>query len=458
MLCSSLINYFSCLGLTFNENSDLPPRDEVGQGVISAVFSPKAQPALVNDLANESKYPSKTPSNAFTANSIFSPSVQTDDRVLNDDSVTSYKAPDTLCSPSNIDDIAVNEIESCAESANTCHVSGKTSVPDQNLWNHDVATGDNCLKTNLPSNCAVQSQKSSRTPSFYNPMPQENVVTSFPKTSTETSGHDQGCRQENSLQFDVMPDGFIEQQFTSSFNKQEVPVRERHIRNTSCEAEVTTNQSLNQQPAMERGTPSMLQGDAATAASVPKTGYPCSKMYKGGRVDSLSGPNSQIGTCTTAVLGHSYHGNGDIGSSSGYETQSNNSASPYTSPDSIASVNHHLNDLANCSSSAIRHADHHHHTTVPQGPMCRSNSLQSRPQQLQSTVPSTACSSNSDSGEVLMSPFPCSFYSICCFQPNPIIMFFAAKNFARFQYCLFEFFRKLRSCYYCKIFFFVERL
>lgn len=300
---------------------------------------------------------------------------------------------DKNCSHTNVDnqtsiDVGLGEIE---QPDGPQAPTEESSLCNASAWNDAAVSNHGCLDTN----CVVQPQENAS--NFFEATCQEDVPSSFPQVSTSVSYYYQSCQKDNT-QLGLVSETFVDRQLDASYSEQEVAGSNSHVRNASCDVAYAPNR---QQLAVDPCNVSMLQNDVPPPVPASSNNHPCSKMYKPSRVDCFQGPNSQVslGPNTTAPLGHTYHGNGDIGSSSGYETQSNNSASPYTSPDSIASVNHLGNDVTNVSSAPMRHVDVQHSTSLPQGSMCRGNLVQPCPPQSQPSDPSAICSSNSESGE-----------------------------------------------------------
>jgi len=174
----------------------------------------------------------------------------------------------------------------------------------------------------------------------------------------------QGFQQENcSNPIDAQANfaAMHDQQFGVPFNDQTKMQDQVPAYKSPCTAEITQSQASNPLPVQQHidTSQTMLSPDESyhsVSFSAPNMASTLSYNANPGDTCLVSGGKLNPGA-NNHYQGHGYHGNGDIGSSSGYETQSNTSASPYTSPDSIASLQQGGSDVTTCTSASSSQMD-----------------------------------------------------------------------------------------------------
>ena len=251
-------------------------------------------------------------------------------------------------------------------------------------WGSKFSNRSNAEQSILHSTLPTGAQPQQLVPDQTYKPSAEPVLSSDYNQLQDNSYQNQKYQQDTCADPTVCPAAYHQkmqaQEYSSTYNEQNLI---NATQEPPCPAEISPSHASNhislQQPVDTAQQTMMSPSDGYQQAVVhPNNNFPpCSLSFnqQAATDQCLSvGPSNLPCKMSAGTLqhhqGHGYHGNGDIGSSSGYETQSNNSASPYTSPDSIASIQPSASDVTTCTTISRSQMDGQFQSSQVQSSLC----------------------------------------------------------------------------------------
>ena len=293
---------------------------------------------------------------------------------------------------------------------NSHGVIGSSEYGNSN-WNQNYANQSEAPKTGLfdqaqPTTCDNLTSRSETEQALYHTAAEETdatAETNYQRVVQPTCIQQQAFRQEScaSEARASFSHAGPNQHFSVSFSDPANVGEQVSAYKQPCSTELIqsqVNSSLPIPPHLASSQTMLSPDDAYQQVTFSAPNLPNSLGYNSS--DTCLAPGKlATGTTTQLHPGHGYHGNGDFGSSSGYETQSNTSASPYTSPDSIASLQQGASDVTTCTSASNSQMDMQFSSQVQTSLCSGGQRLPSYSQPPQSTIYSAP---STDSGKNLV--------------------------------------------------------
>ena len=265
------------------------------------------------------------------------------------------------------------------------------------------------MDENLRSNCGSFPQAVTDEHSLYTAVAGvPDVSSAYVSTSASSCIQHQEFQQK--LANHISPDNAYTQAVANQPYSGTYSESDNQAQPQSCVSKMGISQSSGVVPVqqqVETSQTSMLSPNEVYQQNlISNSNFSGSVVYSTNSADSCPVPSGSklAPTVSTQPLNHGYHGNGDVGSSSGYETQSNTSASPYTSPDSIPSLQQGGSDVTTCTSASNSQMEAQYPSSQVQtslGPLV--HHVQSYPQQPPSNPSLMYSASSTDSGKILIS-------------------------------------------------------
>ena len=237
---------------------------------------------------------------------------------------------------------------------------------DQNFANQSNVPKNDLLSSTDQPNCDNLTQLPGHNQVPYQSIePEETELTSptnYHAVAASNCMQQQGFQQENCSNSSETQADFStvsNQHFSVPFNDQTNLQDQATAYKSPCNTEIVQSQANNPLPVQHiDSSQTMVSSDEPyPQANFSAPNLHSTLAYNPNPSDVCLAPGNKLGPSgnTQQYQGHGYHG--DFGSSSGYETQSNTSASPYTSPDSIASLQQGGSDVTTCTSASNSHMD-----------------------------------------------------------------------------------------------------